>query len=270
MLTRPHRFRCVVLVVCLAICSIPAIAQEDHDSHVQRGREFLGLAPPPDPVAAARGQKLFTQNCAFCHGANATGAEGPDLVRSTVVLHDESGDQVGAVVLNGRPDRGMPAFPSFTRDQIADLAAFLHARVEAAVNRWGYKLLNVVTGNASQGKTFFDQHCSSCHSPSGDLTNIAKKFEPAELQAQFLYPSRSKTPTTIDIKLPSGEHIHGTLKRIDDFRVSMWDASGEYHSWSHDSVQIQIHDPLAAHQELLALFTNADMHNVLAYLETLK
>ncbi len=77
---------------------------------MERGREFLGLGPTADPAAAARGQKTFSQNCAFCHGQNATGAEGPDLVRSAVVLHDEKGETIGPVVLKGRPDRGMPSF----------------------------------------------------------------------------------------------------------------------------------------------------------------
>jgi len=237
---------------------------------MQRGREFLGLAPPPDPAAAERGAKLFQQNCAFCHGANATGAEGPDLVRSRVVLHDEKGEEIGPVVSKGRPDRGMPAFPSFTQEQISDIAAFLHARVEAAANRYGYKILNVVTGDPRKGQAFFDQHCTSCHSSSGDLKGIAGKFDAPDLQAQFLYPSNPKAATTVTVTLPSGEQINGKLKRIDDFEISMWDESGQYHSWPREAAKIEIHDPLIGHRELLALYTNADMHNVLAYLEELK
>src|ERR1700722_12898025 len=61
-------------------------------------REFLGLGPPPDAAAAARGEKLFAPNCAFCHGEKARGAAGPNLVRSAVVLHDEKGELVGPAV----------------------------------------------------------------------------------------------------------------------------------------------------------------------------
>src|SRR5690348_4168425 len=85
-------------------------------------RLFLGLGPAPDSVAAALGEKLFGSNCAFCHGVKATGAQGPDLVRSALVLHDEKGELIGPVVLNGRPDKGMPSFPSFTQAQIYDIA----------------------------------------------------------------------------------------------------------------------------------------------------
>jgi cytochrome c oxidase cbb3-type subunit III len=102
--------------------------------NAERTRAFLGLGPAPDLVAAGRGEKLFGSNCAFCHGVKATGAEGPDLVRSAMVLHDEKGELIGPIVLKGRPEKGMPSFPSFTPAQIYDIAEFLHARVEAVAN----------------------------------------------------------------------------------------------------------------------------------------
>jgi len=247
---------------------------------MERGRQFLGLGPPADAAAAARGQTLFAQDCAFCHGANATGAEGPDLLRSTIVLHDEKGETIGPVVLRGRPDKGMPSFGGLTPAQIYDLAEFLHQRVEEAANRFGYKMQNIVTGNAKAGQEFFNGagHCSSCHSPSGDLAHIASKFEPPDLQAQFLYPTQrnggenTRNPFALraEVTLPSGETVSGTVKRMDDFELSMWDDSGAYRSWLRARVKIEIEDPLIAHRELLSKYTDADMHNVLAYLETLK
>ena len=62
----------------------------------------------PDP-AIERGQKQFVQACGFCHGPDATGARGPDLVRSLLVAHDVKGDLIGEVIRQGRPDKGMPA-----------------------------------------------------------------------------------------------------------------------------------------------------------------
>lgn len=247
------------------------------ESRVEHGRQFLGLGPPADTVAAARGQKLFLQNCGFCHGPNATGAEGPDLLRSTIVLHDEKGETIGPVVLKGRPDKGMPSFSGLTPAQIYDLAEFLHLRVEQAANRFGYKIQNVVTGNAKAGEEFFRGagECITCHSPTGDLAHIASKFEPADLQAQFLYPvespdKESANAVRVTVTLPSHERISGKLKRMDDFEISIWDASGAYRCWPRTEVKIEISDPLAAHRELLSKYTDTDMHNVLAYLETLK
>ena len=252
----------------------PAAAQ----ARTARGREFLGLGPPPDQAAAARGQKTFAATCGFCHASDASGAEGPNLIRSALVLHDEKGELIGPFVRTGRPDRGMPAFPNLTDAQLYDIAEFLHQRVEDATNRFGYKIQNVVTGNAAAGKTYFARHCSECHSPAGDLAHIASKVEPADLQALFLYPSqtigangeKTTTPTQVVVTLPSGETVSGTLKRIDDFNLSLIDSSGAYHSWARSEVKIDIKDPLAGHRELLAGYSDADMHNILAYLETLK
>ena len=111
-------------------------------------RDFLGLGPAPDPAAAERGQKLYASNCAFCHGEKARGAESPSLVRSPLVLHDEKGELIAPVLLKGRVDKGMPAFPSLSEAQVYDIAQFLHLQIELAANRGTYKRLNVVTGDA--------------------------------------------------------------------------------------------------------------------------
>lgn len=260
------------LLFFAAILSIQLAAQtpEPKQSRVERGREFLGLPPPPDAAAAERGSKIFAQNCAFCHGPKATGAEGPNLIRSAVVLHDEKGELIGPVLLNGRPDKGMPAFPSLTAAQIFDVAEFLHTRVQDAANRSSYKLLNVVTGDSKAGEAFFIAHCTSCHSATGDLAHIASKYEPADLQALFLYPDRVAPLPKVTVRLPNGETIAGTLKRQDDFNISITDDSGAFHSWPVSAVKFEIKDPLANHRELLATYTDADMHNILAFLVTLK
>src|SRR6185437_10316524 len=73
------------------------------------------------PEVLENGHKIFSQNCAFCHGTNAKGGEtGPDLLRSVIVLDDENGEKIGQVVLNGRPDKGMPKF-NMTPEQISEI-----------------------------------------------------------------------------------------------------------------------------------------------------
>ena len=233
----------------------------------ERGRQFLGLGPAPDPAAAARGQTVFEGNCGFCHGKDAKGAEGPDLLRSSTVLHDEHGEGIGSVVKKGRVDRGMPAFPNLTDQQIADLAQFLHARVEAAANRFGYHILNIVTGNGAAGQQFFAAHCSGCHRPEGDLAHIGKRFTPEDLQAQFLYPTGGPPPT-VRVRKRDGTAYAGTLQSLDDFTVVIQSASGEPQRFDRNAVSIDIQDPLEGHRKLLDVYTNADMHNVLAYLES--
>jgi len=276
--------RCLILTA-IVFCAALTSAQDQRADMQAQIRKFLGLLPPPNPAAVARGQKLFVANCGFCHGSTANGgATGPDLVRSVLVLHDEGkGQTIGPVILNGRPAKGMPKF-SMTEEQIKDIAAFLLSRNQAAANRSTYQIQNVVTGNAQSGQIYFSAHCASCHSPSGDLAHIATKFDPVNLQSIFLYPKRHtfgtpaapqdpRAQTTVTVTLPSGESVSGVLDHIDDFSVSLTDSSGEYHSWTlaeGDGIHVQIHNPLEGHIELLPEYTNADMHNVLAYLETLK
>ena len=261
-----------LLLLFLVLCAAAQpTKQQPLPSRLERGREFLGLGPAADAEAAARGAKLFSQSCAFCHGVKATGGEGPDLVRSAAVLHDEHGSVVAGIVSKGRPDRGMPAFPSFTPDQLRDIAEFLHSRVEAAANRFGYKLQNVVTGNAPAGKAFFEQHCATCHSPEKDLAHIAKRYEPADLQAQFLYPTGTKhTDATVVVHYPDGRTDSGTLAAIDDFTVTIRNGNSPTRVIDRQTATVDIQDPLSGHRDLLGVYSNADMHNVLAYLETLQ
>jgi len=237
--------------------------------NADRVRNFLGLPPPPDPEAAARGQKVYGQACAFCHGPNATGAEGPDLLRSTLVLHDDKGEKIGPFLQKGRPDRGMPAFANLSEPQAFDIAAFLHMRVEAAANRGGYQVQNVVTGDAKAGESYFNAQCKGCHSASGDLAHIGQT-DPAELQARFLYPDRNAPKVLATVTPASGQPITGTLKRLDDFEISLIDTEGSYRSFARSAGKLSLTDPLAAHRELLAKYSDADMHNILAYLVTLK
>jgi mono/diheme cytochrome c family protein len=239
-------------------------------SRAVRTREFLGLGPAPDPVAAERGEKLYTPNCAFCHGMKANGGDsGPDLVRSPLVLHDEKGELIAPVVNKGRPDRGMPAFANFSDAQIADLAAFLHMKIDLAANRGLYKVLNVVTGDARAGAAYFQERCASCHSPTGDLAHIAAKFEPPDLQAQFLYPALPEPPK-VTVTLPSGNTVTGRLKRLDDFNVSLYDSDGVYRSWPRGEVKVEVEDRLAVHRKMLDEYSDTDIHNLLAYLVTFK
>lgn len=248
-------------------------------------RGFLAIGAPPNPEAAARGQKSFVATCGFCHGTNATGgAQGPNLVRSTMVLHDQgSGKEIAPIIHSGRPDKGMPPFANLTEDQVHDIAQFLLGRTQAAANRMEYSIQNIVTGDPHAGQAYFQAHCAACHSPAGDLAHIAGKFDPVALEGRFLYPANNpygagpppdpRALKHVTVTLPSGESHSGLLAHIDDFSVALRDDSGAYHSWVYDDlpgIRVEVHDPLEQHLKLLRQYSDADMHNILAYLETLK
>lgn len=249
-----------VMVLVLGLTGYFCFAQSDSESAASA-------------VAAERGHQQFESSCSFCHGPDATGARGPDLVRSKLVNDDVGGNLIGEVVLNGRPDKGMPAF-SMTKEQIADIAAFLHARVRAGINSAGvsnnYPLSRLLTGNAEQGKAYFNGagKCAACHSPTGDLAHIAGKYTPLELEVRMLSPHGAAP--TVTVTLPSGKELQGKLEKIDEFNVALRDSSGWYRSFSRARVKVAVQDQLAAHHALLSTLSQEDVHNLFAYLETLK
>lgn len=276
------RSRVRVCLGALVLSAVPLflIAQSPSGGRGQMRRNFLISRAVPDPAAVERGQKLFVADCGFCHGSKANGGEnGPDLVRSVLALRDEGGDQIGPVILKGRADKGMPAF-ALTGAQIKDIAAFLRARQQAAINRTAYKIHNVATGDAKKGEAYFESKCISCHSPAGDLKGIADKYDAVALQSRYLYPERrpgrggagpKPIAKPVTVTLASGKKISGELEYIDDFNVALRDSSGEYHSFERDpGVKVEVKDPLAGHLALLKQYTDQDMHNLTAYLVTLK
>ena len=238
-------------------------------------RQFLGLGREPDAKVAAEGAKLFGPTCASCHGANARGGIGPDLLRSSLVLDDSQGEVVGPVIRKGFPDKGMPAFPAFTDDQLRDLAEFLHLQVYLAANRGTYEIQNIVTGNPQAGEAYFNGEgkCNTCHSPSGDLAHIGSKLRAPDLQQTFLYPESvgSHPAPKVTVVLKDGKTLTGTLKRLDDFDVSLDDSSGNHHSIEiEQGVRVEVEDKLAFHRQMLEKYTDAQVHDLTAYLVTLK
>ena len=238
-------------------------------------REFLGLGPAPDAAAAKKGDALYGQNCSACHGANARGAQGPSLVRSAVVLHDENDAEIGRVIRDGRPQGGMPAFPNLSKDDIHNLAQYLKLQIELAANRGTYNktygdLRNKVTGDAKKGEAFFAANCTQCHSATGDLAKIGARFrQAAQLQSRFLWPAE-KGQAEATVTTASGETIRGTVRKLDDFEVSLTDSTGAYRWWPRDGVRVDTEDKLAGHRALLPKYSNADIHNLTAYLATLR
>ncbi len=228
-----------------------------------------------DAAAVARGAAQFKSSCGFCHGDDATGNRAPDLIRSAVLNHDVNGNLLGPVIRNGRPENGMPGFSTLTPQQIADIVSFLHNQATAALRSNGiprdYPLSKLLTGNAAAGKAYFNGAggCAACHSATGDLAGIARKYSPLDLQQRMLYPG-GHTQVTATVVTPDGRTTDGRVVSNDEFDISIIGSDGWYRSWPKSSVKVALHDPLAAHRDLMEKYTDADIHNLFAYLETLK
>ncbi len=258
-------------LLCALIClPLPVFAQQHQPTPLPRQQ------PMEDSAAVARGQTLFKSSCGFCHGNDATGARAPDLMRSAIVVHDDRGNLLGPFIRNGRPDKGMPSFTTMKDDEISDIVAFLHHQESASLHsnrvRRDYPLSRLLTGNAQAGKAFFDGagECSRCHSVTGDLAHIANKYSPIDLQQRIVYPSSKKTLETAVVTVKDGGRFEGPVVHEDDFSIGITCQDGWYRSWPLGDVTVEIHDPLEAHRELMNKYTDADVHNLFAYLETLK
>src|ERR1700733_6912712 len=249
---------------------------------------------PGDPAVIARGRALFGINCKACHGADLRGGDlgGPNLLRSQIVLGDQAGEAIIPLVQQGKPaSQGgapMPAFP-LPRTDIQAISEYIHSVVGQKQNQGGpppepEKPLNILVGNPQRGQQYFAVHCQNCHSAAGDLKGIATRVSnPANLQDSWVAGRRAgppvpgaapAAPTQVRVTLNSGASVQGTLKHVDDFTVSLTTAQGEYLSFTRQGTQavrtVQVQDPLAQHRQLLSQYTDEDMHDVTAYLATLK
>lgn len=186
---------------------------------------------------------------------------------------DVDGDKIAPVVRSGRPDKGMPPFDR-SDDQMAALVAFIHTQQSNRNNnrgggRKGVDPSDLQTGNADAGKQYFEGKggCAKCHSPTGDLAGIASRYKGLELEQQMLYPRHAKSKITVT--LASGENVTGTLAYLDEFTVALTDSTDRYRSWRTRDVQYKINSPVHAHVEQFSKYTDDDIHNLMAYLQTL-
>ncbi len=244
--------------------------------------------PPGDPAVVERGRTLYGINCSPCHGADARGGQlgGPNLLRSQVVLSDQNGELILPIVRGARAAKGMPGLP-LPDDDVKAVAEFMHSLTAAAERQGapppsGAPEPDILVGDAAAGQAYFTAKCASCHSSTGDLQGIAAKAgTPKALQNLWVSgggrgrgfgPESDATAATVAVTLPSGEKVEGRLVRIDDFLVTLAQADGTVRSFRRDGDEpaVEVRDPVAAHRTLLTVLTDKDMHDVTAYLVTLK
>ncbi len=234
--------------------------------------------PPATSEVLARGKKLFDAECGFCHGEDARGDDmGSNLIRSQIVLNDDKGERI-APVLRGQGVEGsmMPKF-NFTEAQTADLAAFLHSFRVNGYDGSRLRPETIVVGDAQAGQAFFNQRCGSCHSATGDLKGIATRITDARtLQQRWLNPAgggrgvKVRQPTVT--VTANGQKTEGTLVRIDDFAVTLTTQDGRQRTFNRDgdTPKVEIRDPYQPHKDLYRVYIDKNIHDVTAYLVTLK
>ena len=246
--------------------------------------------PPGDPALIARGNGLYGVHCRACHGVDLRGGDqgGPNLLRSDLVLNDQAGELIAPVVLNGQQGAGSSMPPiRVTQDDARAIAEYLHS-VTATMRGQGNPppgpapVLNVLVGDAAAGETYFKAKCGTCHSAAGDLRGIGSRLaDPTTLQNHWISAGGGLgrggrggrgRPIPVSVTSVPGQKVEGTLVRLDDFYVVVELADGTQRTFRRDGERpvVDVRDPLEPHRQLLPTYTDKDIHNVTAYLVTLK
>lgn len=275
----------VVLGLALLCCGKVAFAQavpRPNGAGAGGFRSAYPQHPPADPAVLEKGKGVYSVNCSFCHGSDARGGDGggPNLLRSNVVLNDQSGEQILPIVRNGRPERGMPGFANLTEPQITAIAVYLHSFPVGGRDVARNKPKTIVVGSAAAGKTYFETKCASCHSVTGDIKNfVSHTQDDIAIQQTWLMANGGRganaikvPPTTVTIDLPDGTKVEGVLERIDDFLVTLRDSNGDLRSFpiANGKPAAHIHDPLQPHLDMLSTYSDKTIHDITAYLVSLR
>jgi cytochrome c oxidase cbb3-type subunit III len=290
--------RFATITVLLAGCLLAPLAQaqDQGGAGLGGGRAARGGPGFPQqtrtlasPDVLARGKAVYGVNCAACHGSDLRGGDqgGPSLLRSLVALSDQHGETISPIIHGARQDKGMPAFNLNDSDTVA-VAEFIHS-VLAQVGRQARppgtpdpSVINPLVGGAPAGAAYFKANCASCHSVEGDLRGIAGKFEdPRELQNSWVSGSGGGgggrrggggAGETVVVTLADGQKFEGTLIHKDDFTVTLMQSDSTRRTFTRNGgvPQVVVHDPNEAHKKLAMTLADKDMHDVTAYLSTLK
>ncbi len=252
----------------------------------RRQRIYPALQRPPgDPAVIARGRGLYDLNCRACHGADLRGGDlgGPNLLRSQLVLGDRQGESMWPVMRDGQSSPGEESMPPqpLTEDDGRAVAEFIHSILASATPQGGPPRgdrveLNVLVGDAAAGEVYFAATCAACHSAGGDLQGIATRIPDAkQLQNTWVRGgarAATRPPVLVTVTEPSGERVEGRLDRLDDFIVVLTTPDGRHRSFSRRGgvPAVEVDDPMSRHTELLTEYSDANIHDVTAYLATLK
>jgi cytochrome c oxidase cbb3-type subunit 3 len=266
-----------------------------------RGRGGQGFPATQRKLADAatieRGGTLYGINCRLCHGPDLRGGDmgGINLLRNAIALNDQDGELIFPVVRDGRNRPGQPPMPPLplSEPDVKAIAAYIHSVKARSPGQGGPPPgdpveLNIVVGDAAAGQKYFAANCASCHAADGDMRGVASRYAtPMALQNGWVSggggggrggrggggdTSRVPKPVTVTVTTADGQRYAGRLDRIDDFFVSLIQDDGMLKTFRRNGnvPAVQITDPLDGHKKMWVKITDTDIHNVTAYLVTLK
>ena len=219
-------------ILCLFLSALSFPAQ------VKRDAGTLKNPFAADPQAVDAGKLQFADACAGCHGANAEGGRGPNLVENDRIRRKTDGELFNTIH-GGIPAGGMPAF-SLPDKSIWQIVAFLRSLSTPA-------FLVAVAGDERAGSQVYEKaQCGSCHKVAGqggflgpDLTDIAASRTVNQLRDALVAPGKKPVPgyTGVTATLKTGRQITGVAKNYSNYSVDILDAQGSLHLLAISDVQ---------------------------------
>ncbi len=265
--------------LCLAAAFLPAL----HAQHIETSTfNQSPVRAKEEPRAVAHGKQVYDAKCASCHAADLRGAlpDGVNVLRSQYGLTDHGGDKLIPIMMGTYPDVTSHAILTSKQDA-SDVAAYMRS-IYAQIGSQGrvpgdaLKQPNILVGDATKGSAYFQANCAKCHSAEGDLKGIGTKVAaPKMLQSTWLRGQRfgvSVPPTTVSVTQTGKPAVDGTLIHMDDFLVTLKLQDGSVKTITRNGAvpKVAVKDPLEAHRTMLPKLKDSDIHDVTAYLVTLK
>lgn len=119
---------------------------------------FILLLSPLTSLAD-KGEQLYLDNCAICHGRQGQGGVGIPLGLASF-LRQTPDEYLRRTIRVGRPGRIMPSFYRLSDNEIDAIIGYIRSWKKTPVPKWNAARIK---GDADKGKVLFDTHCVSCH-----------------------------------------------------------------------------------------------------------
>ena len=250
--------------------------------------------PTVDQAAHDRGRAIWARECVDCHGSQARGSDtGPNIIRTKTVNFDRSSPTPGSVLgpflkAGHKTQSGKPS-ASFTDDEIVGLANFVRQSVNDTMRGSAvFTVGDILVGDRVAGEAYFNGagKCAACHNATArNLAGIGGRIPaPVDIQQRMLFPGSGvggrgrggAAPTganaiTVAITPPTGPALSGVLVEQSDFFVTLRLADGTMRAVRREpGTKVVLTNPLQAHIDLLDAITDKQIHDLVAYLESLK
>jgi putative heme-binding domain-containing protein len=215
-----------------------------------------------------RGRQVFEQNCAVCHGLDASGGRGPNLRRVHIARAPDD-EALCELIETGIPPE-MPDGSFLTDQDVRELVTFVRSLGESASAP--------LTGDPQRGaRVFAASGCLSCHIFGGEgrgfgpeLTDLSDRRSPSFIREVLLNPA-SRLPSEflwVRLSTKAGEIVQGIRINEDNYSIQLKEADGSYRSFDKSALgsvdRLKGETPMPSFAHL----SSADLQDLVAYLLT--